>query len=216
MKNNPDHSGRLWIRLCLQISGLLVISLLSACSPQPPKTQFRAASPEEATWTRRLCEPIAGELAASLLARMTAEIAALGSEAGIEVCKNNAISLTHAIAAKHGANSVITIKRTSHKIRNPFNNPDAAESEALKIFLAPSPPKDYVQAIENGGRVEVRYYKPVLTGAACLICHGPETQIPSGISAKIRELYPDDQAKGFREGEFRGVIRVSAIMPQVP
>jgi mono/diheme cytochrome c family protein len=42
----------------------------------------------------------------------------------------------------------------------------------------------------------------------CAACHG--TNIAPGVQAKLAELYPNDQATGFKPGELRGAILISS------
>jgi hypothetical protein len=48
--------------------------------------------------------------------------------------------------------------------------------------------------------------KAIPTGGLCLACHG-ETIDPA-VAGKIAELYPEDKATGFREGDLRGAFVV--------
>ena len=48
--------------------------------------------------------------------------------------------------------------------------------------------------------------KAIPTGGLCLQCHG-EVLDPA-VAGKIAELYPDDQATGFIDGDLRGVFWV--------
>ncbi len=48
------------------------------------------------------------------------------------------------------------------------------------------------------------YAEPIWVQAPCLQCHG-EHVAPS-VDAAIRARYPADVARGFREGDFRGVF----------
>jgi hypothetical protein len=41
----------------------------------------------------------------------------------------------------------------------------------------------------------------------CLMCHGPEIAPP--IAERIAKLYPDDEATGFEEGDFRGLFWIT-------
>ena len=50
------------------------------------------------------------------------------------------------------------------------------------------------------------YAEPIIVQPMCLACHG-ESLAPE-IAAKISEAYPDDQATGFKVGDFRGVFWV--------
>ena len=45
---------------------------------------------------------------------------------------------------------------------------------------------------------------------ACLKCHGnPDTQITEGTLAKIKELYPNDMATGYKLKDFRGAWKIT-------
>ncbi len=48
--------------------------------------------------------------------------------------------------------------------------------------------------------------KAVPTGKVCLSCHG-ETVAPE-VEQKLAELYPDDKARGYKEGDIRGAFVV--------
>ena len=52
-----------------------------------------------------------------------------------------------------------------------------------------------------------RFIKPILTGKVCLTCHGSE--IEEGLAFRIKELYPNDRAIGFKLGEIRGAFSVT-------
>lgn len=44
----------------------------------------------------------------------------------------------------------------------------------------------------------------LVTQTMCLPSHG-SSMAPS-VEARLRELYPDDQASGFQEGDLRGIV----------
>ena len=50
------------------------------------------------------------------------------------------------------------------------------------------------------------YAEPIVTQGMCLVCHG--SNIEAGVAARTAELYPEDQATGFAEGDLRGVFWV--------
>ena len=43
----------------------------------------------------------------------------------------------------------------------------------------------------------------------CLGCHGSGDQIASNVKTMLNERYPEDEALGYKPGDFRGAIRVS-------
>ncbi|NPA51907.1 MAG: DUF3365 domain-containing protein [Aquificae bacterium] len=131
----------------------------------------------------------------------------------VEFCSTKAQYLTKLVEQKidHG----VKLKRTSFKYRNPLNKPDKYEAEALKIFekyykeygqLRPY----YIQKVrEQDGQYYYRYYKPLVVKPLCLICHGDPEKMDPQLYQKIKEKYPEDKAIGYKEGDFRGVVRVS-------
>lgn len=131
----------------------------------------------------------------------------------IDVCSQKAIPLTKKVEEEvdHG----IKIKRTSFKYRNPSNAPDVYEKEALKYFEESlkekgTLPKYFIQKVkEEDGKVYYRYYKPLKIAPVCLTCHGEKKYIDEDIYKKIKSIYPNDKAMGYKVGDFRGVIRVS-------
>ena len=46
------------------------------------------------------------------------------------------------------------------------------------------------------------------TEVLCLLCHGTQDAISPEVKLKLKELYPKDRAVGYKEGDFRGLIRV--------
>ena len=55
-----------------------------------------------------------------------------------------------------------------------------------------------------GGRLG--YLEPIYLQAMCLQCHGSD--LGSGVRERLAELYPEDRATGFAEGDFRGMFWV--------
>lgn len=53
--------------------------------------------------------------------------------------------------------------------------------------------------------------KAIPTAALCVKCHG-ETIDPE-VEAKLKALYPNDQARGFKEGDLRGAFTLSTPVP---
>jgi hypothetical protein len=124
----------------------------------------------------------------------------------IEFCHEKAIPLTTDFFKEH--ERVTEVKRTSLKIRNPANMPDAREQAVLNAWAKMDSKKQKLPPfeMESVSENEIRYYKPLRVEAMCLTCHGT----PSGeLAAAIKKKYPDDKATGFKEGDLRGLIRVS-------
>lgn len=133
-----------------------------------------------------------------------------GPVAAIEVCN----VLAPAIAMKHGEKSGWDVARTSLKLRNPSNAPDAWEAEVLRQFeqrRANGESPDtlaFAEVVDEGGDRYYRFMKgivmPPVDKMPCLKCHGED--LDSQVAAKLDELYPQDQARGYKAGQVRGAF----------
>jgi len=151
-------------------------------------------------------------LGETLKVALTTAMQADALENAIAVCQETAPALTDRIEVP--AKSVLSLKRTSNRVRNPANAPDEFEVQALQFFEealqeTDSIPGFYTQKIQQGKDVHFRYYKPLKVGALCIACHGHLEGIAEPVQARLAELYPEDKAVGYDVGDFRGVIRVS-------
>jgi hypothetical protein len=135
-----------------------------------------------------------------------------GPVSAIAVCNQKA----PAIAATMSAQKGWRVARTSLKIRNPENVPDSWERATLEVFeLRLQQGEDpqtmeYYEVIKQEGMPVFRYMKAIPTGEVCLACHG--AQIDAGVAAKLKELYPTDQATGYKAGNIRGAFTITQPM----
>ncbi len=128
----------------------------------------------------------------------------------IGVCKTRA----PAIAANLSKEQNMKIGRTSLKLRNPANAPDAWERTVLQLFdlrkkNGENPANiEYYETVTSNGKKEFRYMKAIAIPekAPCLMCHGEK--LDDKVAAKLKELYPKDQATGFKTGDLRGAFTV--------
>jgi hypothetical protein len=158
---------------------------------------------------------IATDLMKSLQAELKSAIMEGGFENAIEVCNLKALPITEKIEKISNGN--ISIKRTSFKYRNPENAPDDIETSALEHFenlLAKNEvlPDQYVQKVTKESIVQYYYYKPLIIENVCLGCHGNPENMDAKLLNQISQLYPEDKATGYKEGDFRGLI--SVIIPE--
>lgn len=163
-----------------------------------------------------LIKPIGDQIASSLVKELQSELKAAikdgGFEKAVNVCNLRAAPITE--IAANATKRKVDIKRTTNKYRNPLNAPDKFEKEALSYFegliTANEPlPKYYIQKIEASGSQIFNYYKPMKVGNKCLICHGDEASIKPDLLSSISKLYPEDKAIGYKENDFRGLIRIT-------
>jgi hypothetical protein len=126
----------------------------------------------------------------------------------------NAVGVCHlrapAIAADLGALKGWQVGRTSLKVRNLANVPDEWERAALERFEqrkqdgADPATLEYYEVVEQDGKPVFRYMKAIPTAELCLTCHG--ATIDPAVAARLTELYPGDQARGYQVGDIRGAF----------
>lgn len=118
-----------------------------------------------------------------------------------------------------GQLAVTAIRRTSVRVRNPANSPDAADQAALDLIMEQLQNGDpvsrvLVQSVSLPGQpLEWRVYRPLVTMQLCLECHGKDTALAPGVADTLKVFYPTDQAVDYKTGEWRGLIRVSIREP---
>lgn len=133
-----------------------------------------------------------------------------GPIAAISVCNLRAPQ----IAAEASASSGWDVARTSLKLRNPANAADDWEAAGLREFeLRKAQGADLltlerVEIVERDGQRQFRYLKAIPVGEVCLKCHGG-SEVSAETEAKLRELYPEDKARGYQLGDIRGAFTLS-------
>ncbi|WP_294951407.1 DUF3365 domain-containing protein [Sulfurovum sp.] len=178
----------------LILPAFLAVSMLHAseAAPQPQVKQ------EGIKYIKMLGGALKGELKAHMK----------NDPSGLEAlafCTSSADTITKEVNAK--LPKYASVRRTALKVRNnSVNTPDATDRKVMEAYekaIADKTfsPKD-IKIVKEGD--VTRIYKPLVTKAVCLKCHG------SALSPKIKEAiesaYPHDHATGFKEGSLRGVI----------
>jgi len=157
------------------------------------------------------------QVATNMTGEVQQLLATKGAEAAIDLVHLQNLKLPAAAAGKP---QVITVKRTSLRVRQPTNVPDSADLAALlsiqtELMDGNSPPKLLIQQVEAAGSspAEWRVYRPIGVSAQCLACHGPVASLSEGVRARLAKLYPEDKAVDYAPSDWRGVIRVSIVVP---
>ncbi len=153
---------------------------------------------------------VMGQFGEALKAELMAAVKEKGPEHAVMVCNVKA----PIIADKVSGDTGWTVARSSHKLRNTKNAPDAYTAQAIDEFLkrqeAGEKAADIVKAeiVAEDGKQLFRLVKAIPTGELCLNCHGGDNVKPAVVDT-LAQLYPDDQARGFSMGEMRGVFTLS-------
>ena len=146
---------------------------------------------------------------AALLGVLKSTLETSGPVEAIGFCNREA----PALAATASQQSGWTVARTSLKPRNPNAAPDDFERRVMTEFVAqiaagtPAASLHHAEIVEQNGEQVFRYIQAIPTGELCLTCHG--SGLKPEVAAKIRALYPADQATGFAPGQMRGAFTLS-------
>ncbi len=186
----------------LLLASCVCISLL--CSKAFPlaanEIETRVASSRASI--KELAQNLKGYLQAGLESSVPAEEKIL-------MCKSGALEATSLIEEEKG----FRVRRTSLRVRNPDNTPDAWESKVLEQFQVrrESGDKiadlDHAEIMDNGQTRQFRYMKAIPVGKVCVICHGKA--IDPELIFWLDKIYPGDRARGFAVGEIRGAFTVT-------
>lgn len=152
------------------------------------------------------------EFMKSLKGEMQTAMKAGGPLNAIGVCNTEAPVITSKMSEKHGWD----VGRTSLKVRNQNNAPDAWEKSVLADFEkrkkegANVKTLEHYEVVTQDGKKQFRYMKAIPTGEVCTKCHGEK--LNPGVAAKLKELYPADKATGFKVGDIRGAFSITQPM----
>lgn len=186
----------------------MLVLVLSSCQDKQAVTM---PSPEEISVVQPMGDEISTELLKTLQNELQQAIQSGGIKEAINVCNLKAIPLTGIV--EKSTKSPVEIKRTSLRYRNEKNAPDEFELIALNHYESLMASNDeippfYIQKINAEESSFYNYYKPLTMKPICLTCHGSNEMIGEETLTLIRELYPEDKATGYSEGDFRGLVRI--------
>ena len=186
--------------------GTVAVLALSGCAHQQQTVDTSALQQEG----RQLAARFLGTLKPELQKAMKAG----GPTHAIEICHVKAPQITQKLSQESGWQ----LKRTSLKVRNPNNAPDAWERRVLVQFeqqkaQGADPKKlEYGEVVMEAGKRVYRYAKAIPTAPVCTVCHGQQVAPP--VMEKIRTYYPKDQATGFKPGDIRGMFSFRKVLDE--
>jgi hypothetical protein len=209
------------LRCSFLLAALAPAFAVAAQSSALLRAEFVDPAQPEVAAIRSAGEAAVAAVGKKLVTALNTALAAGGPEAAVLVCQTQALPLTAEKLADQP--TLVSVKRTSLRLRNPANAPDAAERLALdhvaKLVAAGQPPPPVlVQRIQPSGtaKPEWRVYRPIATKAECLVCHGdPATQSPA-LRAALQTRYPTDAATGYAADQWRGLFRVTIAPAPAP
>ena len=191
---------------------VVLLAVLPALAAAQPSLGKLAGGQGKSSTTEHVqaCRQAVNALAKALKQRLQQAVADSGVVGALQVCSVEAIPLTERISLEEG----VSVGRTALRVRNPRNAPDAWERQTLEQFAGRLDRGEQAAGIEawtvqedSLGHHTFRYMKAIVTGPLCLKCHG--SRLRPAVSARIRQLYPEDQATGFHVGDLRGAFTVT-------
>jgi len=196
------NTSRLILTSLIPLAGILMIS---SCSKEqkPASAQLSETQKSEILdQGNKASAALFGELSPKLKAAMQSG----GPEKAITVCKEVAQTSTLEVSNTF---SELKLTRVSLKSRNPDNQADDFDQKILRqwenvITEGKHFPEPVVLLKDDTTAI---YYKPILADPICLNCHGDASQFPVELRNKLNELYPEDQATGYKLGDLRGAFR---------
>jgi diguanylate cyclase (GGDEF)-like protein/PAS domain S-box-containing protein len=99
--------------------------------------------------------------------------------------------------------SGMSFNNVSDRPRNPANQADAIELEAMAFFRAsPKSTERFVPFTTPDGAAYYHYSAPIYVEPYCLGCHGDRAQAPEAVRARYSDAY------GYQLGDLRGLISI--------
>ncbi|MGM0574504.1 MAG: Tll0287-like domain-containing protein [Myxococcota bacterium] len=184
-------------RTSLLMPAILVGLTLGACKEESsPPAAGEVSEDQVATRAAEALKPFKKNLKQALMAGLEE-----GPGEAIDVCRVKAPDL-----AAEASGEGIAIGRTSHKLRNPDNAPEDWMKPLLEEFREADEPAQAAHRVVRLGDERWGYVEPIRVKGMCLTCHG--TDLPEPVEQRLAAQYPEDQATGFEEGDFRGLFWV--------
>lgn len=150
---------------------------------------------------KKIGDSIATNTQALLLKNLTTTINEKGMRKALEYCNINAEKI---INTKRDNFKILSIQRLSDKNRNPKNK---LFSDLDKSIF------DHFKSSSNDTAIlqynAVVYYKPIkIMMPSCLKCHGNKDELDIAAWSSINDLYPNDLAINYKEGDLRGIWKI--------
>lgn len=177
------------VKLLFLPSCLAAAVLVSSCKKNEPL--------DEAQWIERgqsTLLPFKKQLMSALKEGLTE-----GPVAALEACQFKAPQIADGLKSQ-----TVAIGRSSHKVRNAANAAEAWMLPVLEEYKQSSEMREpRAIALEDD---LIAYVEPIVMKPMCVTCHGEV--VPETVEQKLATLYPDDRARGFKAGDFRGIFWV--------
>lgn len=124
----------------------------------------------------------------------------------IEFCNLNAFPLTEEVSKKYN----LQIRRISDRPRNPRNQASPGEIQIMNEMRSDIKAGINIANRRISTKENNHILIPIRISENCLVCHGEKgNTIPKQVEDKIKILYPNDLAIGYKVSDLRGLFVVS-------
>lgn len=193
------HKFKFWV-----LAGSTFLLLLGACTTTQKTVEL--SEKEQKDYLQK-GQMVAQQSFAALSSRLMAAIEQGGIPHAVKYCNVAALPLIDSLSNVHQAN----IRRTSLKVRNRQDIAQGWEKEVLEAYqglLAEG--KKPAPVVKKLDQKRVAFAAPIFMAQPCLKCHGKlgET-LNEQHYATIKQLYPQDQAIGYVDGDWRGMWSIT-------
>lgn len=182
-----------------------------ACGKSSQQTTDTAAETSTATTVtvdfQAIGDSIANAAQKAFVGALMKALNEKGTAGAVEFCNAHALPIADSLSKHYNC----TIQRISDRYRNPADKPDATDSTVIADYYAQKMAGTALAARLQEQPEQVIYYKPIMVGMpTCLQCHGdPKSDIEAPTMAAIRAKYPNDMAVGYKQGDLRGVWKIT-------
>ena len=196
----------------MQSKNVLALAAAAAVALVLISERQRQTANEDVAALQTKAAALVKDYGGGLLGVLKGAMESSGPVGAVTFCNKEAPELATEASQRSGWH----IARTSLKVRNPQSAPDDYERQVMTEFVnriaagEPAASLKRAEIVEHNGERVFRYIQAIPTGELCLNCHGSD--IKANVRAKIQELYPADQATGFKPGELRGVFTLSKTL----
>ncbi len=179
---------------------VVVAILVSRCSRPEEKLASRDY--------RQLGDSISLATQQALMKELTRALERGGAAYAVDFCHERATPLTDSVALLYNC----TIQRLALRNRNPSNALTAADRNVYDEFTKSLSAGESPTAMVVLKGDEAIYYRPIMLGMpTCLKCHGDESALDPKVKKALNTKYPDDKAVNFKQGDLRGMWKVSFV-----
>lgn len=204
-----------------RVVGMALLALVGLASAADPAAEmnFSWADDSEPLATTLLLSgtKLTDLVGGSLMRECDRALSTVGLDESMEIMHLKKLGIPAPVPGKP---SVTGFKLTSYRVRNPRNAPDPADLAALEHIRTKLRDSDgtasqpFLQRVERPGQpVEWRVYRAFVITPQCLLCHGRAESLQPQIRASLNRHFPEDQAVNYGPYDWRGLIRISLVVP---